>query len=100
MKFNPTKKAVVIFHSKQTNKTQNQFKVESDIIKIESQYKFLGDYLTSQMSLIHYITEKLHIVEGMMQNCIYVSTNSILSKIKMQTILNLYKSCIIPDLIY
>ena len=91
---------MVIFHSKQTNKTQNQFKIESDIIKIESQYKFLGDYLTSQMSLIHYITEKSHIVEGMMQNCIYVSTNSILSKIKMQTILNLYKSCIIPDLIY
>ena len=91
---------MVIFHSKQINKTQNQFKIESDIIKIESQYKFLGEHLTSQMSLIHYITEKSHIVEGMMQNCIYVSTNSILSKIKMQTILNLYKSCIIPDLIY
>ena len=100
LEFNPTKTAVVIFHSKQTNKTQNQFKIGSDIIKIESQYKFLGEHLTSQMSLIHHITEKSHIVKGLMQNCIFVSTNSILSKIKMQTLLNLYKSCIIPALIY
>ena len=40
LKFNPTKSAVVIFHSKQTNKTQNQFKIGSNIIKIESQYNF------------------------------------------------------------
>ena len=45
LKFNPTKSAVVIFHSKQINKTQNQFKIGSDIIKIESQYKFLGEHL-------------------------------------------------------
>ena len=70
LKFNPTKSAVVIFHSKQTNKTQNQFKIGSDIIKIESQCKFLGEHLTSQMSLINhiYITEKSHIAEGLMQN--------------------------------
>ena len=52
------------------------------------------------MSLIHHITEKSLIAEGLMQNCIFVSTNSILSKIKMQTLLNLYKACIIPALIY
>ena len=68
LKFNPTKTAVVIFYSKQTNKTYNQFKIGSDIIKIENQYKFLGEHLTSHMSLIHHITEKSHIVEGMMQN--------------------------------
>ena len=100
LKFNPTKSAVVIFHSKQTNKTQNQFKIGSDIIKTKSQCKFLGEHLTIQMSLIHHITEKSHIVKGLMQNCIFVSTNSLLSKIKMQTLLNLYKSCIIPVLIY
>ena len=100
LKFNPTKSAVVIFHSKQTNKTQNQFKTGSDIIKTKSQCKFLGEHLTIQMSLIHHITEKSHIVKGLMQNCIFVSTNSILSKIKMQTLLNLYKFCIIPALIY
>ena len=52
------------------------------------------------MSLTHHITEKLHLVEELMQNCIFASTNSILSKVKMQTLLNLYKSCIIPVLIY
>ena len=97
---NPTKSAVVIFHGKQANKTQNQFKIGSDIIKMESQYKYLGEHLTSEMSLTHHITEKSHIVEGLMQNCMFVSTNSILSKIKMQALLNLYKSCIIPALIY
>ena len=51
------------------------------------------------MSLIHHITEKSHIVKGLMQNCIFVSTNSVLSKIKMQTLLNLYISCIIPALL-
>ena len=65
LKFNPTKSAVVIFHNKQINKTQNQFKIGSDIIKIESQYKFLGEHLTIQMSLIHHLTEKSHIVEGL-----------------------------------
>ena len=43
--------------------------------------------------------ENSHIVEGLMQNCISVLTNSILSKIKMQTLFNLYKFCIIPALI-
>ena len=100
LKFNPTKSAVVIFHSKQTNKTYNQLEIGSDIIKIESQFKFLREHLTSQMSLTHHITEKLHLVEELMQNCIFASTNSILSKVKMQTLLNLYKSCIIPVLIY
>ena len=52
------------------------------------------------MSLTHHITEKSHIAERLMQNCVFVSTNSILSKIKTQTLLNLYKSCIIPALIY
>ena len=66
LEFNPTKSAVVIFHSKQTNKTQNQFKIGSDIIKAKSQRKFLGEYLTSQMLLIHHITKKSHKVEGLM----------------------------------
>ena len=35
-----------------------------------------------------------------MQSCIFVSTNSILSKIRMQALLNLYKSYTIPALIY
>ena len=52
------------------------------------------------MSLIHHITEKSHIVEVLVQNCVFISNNSILSKIKTQTSLNLYKSCIIPALIY
>ena len=65
-----------------------------------SQCKFLGEHLSSQMSLVHHITEKWHIVERLMQNCVIVSTKSILSKIKMQVLLNLYKSCKIPALIY
>ena len=81
--FNPTKGAVVIFHSKQTNKTLNQFKIGSNIIKIESQYKLLGEYLTSQMSSIHHASEISHTVERLIQNCIFFSTNSVLSKIKM-----------------
>ena len=36
LKLNSTKSAVVIFHRKQANKTQNQFKIGSNIIKIES----------------------------------------------------------------
>ena len=52
------------------------------------------------MSLIRHITEKSHIVEGLMQNCIFVSTNSLLSKIKMQTLWNLHKSCMTSAVIY
>ena len=100
LKFNTAKSAAVIFSSKQTNKTQNQFKIGSDISKIESQYKLLGEQLTNQMSLIHHITEKSHIAEGLVKNCVFVSNNSILSKIKTQTSWNLYKSCIIPAQIY
>ena len=66
LKLNPTKISVVIFHRKQANKTQNRFKIGSNIIKIERQYKFLGEHLTSEMSLTHHITEKSHIVEGLM----------------------------------
>ena len=51
------------------------------------------------MSLTH-ITEKSHTVEGVIQNCIFVSTNNILSKIKKKTLLNIYKSSLIPTLTY
>ena len=100
VKLNITESAVVIFHRKQANKAQKQFQIGSNIIKIKTQYKFLGEHLTSKMSLTHRITEKSHIVEGLMQNCIFFSTNSMLSKIKMQILLNLCKSCMIPALIY
>ena len=75
LKFNPTKSAAVIFHSKQTNETQNQFKIGSNIIKIESQYKFLGEHLTSQMSLIHHITKKPHLVSRRTDAKLYIFFN-------------------------
>ena len=59
LKLNPTKSAVVIFHSKQTNKTQNQFKIGSDIIKIEIQHRFLGKHLTSELTLTYHIIKKI-----------------------------------------
>ena len=40
LKFYPTKSGVIVFYSKQTNKTQYQFRIGSNIIKIDSQYKF------------------------------------------------------------
>ena len=40
LKFYPTKSGVIAFYSKQTNKTQYQFRIGSNIIKIDSQYKF------------------------------------------------------------
>ena len=67
---------------------------------MENQYKYLGEILTDTLTVTQHLLEKTHQVEGLLKTCIFTTTNHVLSNIKMETLLNLYRACIIPALLY
>ena len=100
LKINPSKSGIIIFNNNHKKKTTEKYKIGNNIINVVNKYKFLGEFLTNDLSLSCHISEKSNMVEGLLQNCIFVASNNILSQIKLQTLLKLYKSCIVPALIY
>ena len=62
--------------------------------------KYLGEVLTSDLKLKDHIEEKRITTQKILNTCLYAASNEVLSKIRMITILKLYKSTIIPSLLY
>jgi len=52
------------------------------------------------MSLTNHLKMKNGHLEGLLKTCIYASSDHVISKIKMKSLLQLYKSSIIPSLLY
>ena len=62
--------------------------------------KYLGEVLTSDLKLKDHIEEKRITTQTILNTCLYAASDEVLSKIRMITILKLYKSTIIPSLLY
>ena len=62
--------------------------------------KYLGEVLTSDLKLKDHIEEKRIRTQAILNTCLYTVSNEVLSKARMITILKLYKSTVIPSLLY
>ena len=62
--------------------------------------KYLGEVLTSDLKLKDHIEEKRITTQTILNTCLYAASDEVLSKIRMITILKLYKSTIILSLLY
>ena len=64
------------------------------------------DVDTGYKAKIRYYTTQAHLqakeiqINGIIQSCVFASSNEVLAQIKMETLLKLYYSCVIPALLY
>ena len=95
---NYQKTKVLISNSKERN--QEAINIGGPSIEIVRKVKYLGEVLTSDLKLKDHIEEKRITTQTILNTCLYAASNEVLSKIRMITILKLYKSTIIPSLLY
>ena len=56
--------------------------------------------ITPNLKVATHLQAKEIQINGIMQSCVFPSSNEVLSQIKMETLLKLYYSCVIPALLY
>ena len=94
---NYQKTKVLFCYSKECK--QKAIDIGGKTIEIVRKVKHLGQVLTSDFKLKDHIDEKRITKQTILNTCLYASSNEV-SKIRMIPILKLYKSTIIPLLLY
>ena len=94
---NYQKTKVLFCYSKECK--QKTIDIGGKSIEIVRKVKHLGQVLTSDFKLKDHIDEKRITKQTILNTCLYASSNEV-SKIRMIPILKLYKSTIIPLLLY
>ena len=95
---NYQKTKLLTYNSKECN--QEAIDIGRKSIEIVRKVKYLGEVLTSDLKLKNHIEEKRITTQTILNTCLYAASNEVFSKIRMITILRLYKSTIIPLLLY
>ena len=92
------KTKALICNSKECNR--EAIDIGGKSIEIVRKVKHLGDILTSDLKIKDHIEEKRITTQTILNTCLYTASNEVLSKMRMITIIKLYKSAIIPSLLY
>ena len=95
---NYQKTKALIFNSKECK--QEATDIGGKSIEIVRRVKYLGEVLTSDLRLKDHIEERRITTQTVLNTCLYTASNEVLSEIRMITIIKLYKSTIIPALLY
>ena len=74
--------------------------IGNKVLESKNSYKYLGQIITPNLKVTNHLQEKEIQINAIMQPCVLASSNEILSQIKMETLLKLYYSCVIPALLY
>ena len=75
-----------------------QAKTDKAVIQI--QYKYLGEHLTENLTLAYHLKEKEGQVEGIIQSCIFVSSDMVIANIQMESLFKLYHVVTVPAIVY
>ena len=71
-----------------------------ELRNIQKQYKYLGEHLTENLTLAYHLKEKECQVEGIIQSCIFVSSDMVIANIQMESLFKLYHAVIVPAIVY
>ena len=88
----------MIFNIHQTY--NNQFQIGTQKLNIQKQYKYLVEHLTENPTLAYHLKEKGCQVEGIIQSCIFVSSDMVIANIQMEFLSKLYHAVIVPAIVY
>ena len=94
------KSAVMIFRNSINKTYNNQFQTGTQKLNIQKQCKYLGEHLTENLTPVYHLKEKECHVEGIVQSCIFVSSDVVIANIQMESLFKLYHTVIAPAIVY
>ena len=103
LKVNQNKRAIIVFNEKyNVNRKKENLKINigNKVLESRNSYKYLGEIITPNLKVATHLQAKEIQINGKIQSCVFASSNEVLSQIKMETLLKLYYSCVIPALLY
>ena len=100
LKVNIKKSAVMIFRNNIHQTYNNQFQIGTQKLNIQKQYKYLREYLTGNFTLAYHLKKKECQVEGIIQSCVFVSSDMVIANIQMESLFKLYHAVIVPAIVY
>ena len=103
LKVNQNKSGVIAFNDKHNvNRKEENLKINigKKILEKKNSYKYLGEIITPNLKVANHLQEKEMQINGITQPCFFASSNEVLSQIKMETLLKLCYSCVIPTLLH
>ena len=103
LKVNQNQSGIIVFNDKYNiSRKEEDLKINigNKVLESKNSYKYLGQIITPNLKVTNHLQEKEIQINAIMQLCVLASSNEILSQIKMETLLKLYYSCVIPALLY
>ena len=89
LKVNIKKSTVMIFINNIHQTYNNQFQIGTQELNIQKQYKYLGEYLTENLTLAYHLKEKEGQLEDIIQSFIFVSSGMVIANIQMEYLFEL-----------
>ena len=99
LKVNQNKSGIIVFNEKyNVNRKEENLKINigNKVLKNKNLVKII----TPNLKVATHLQAKEIQINGIIQSCVFASSNEVLSHIKMETLLKLYYSCVIPALLY
>ena len=103
LKVNQNKSGIIVFNEKyDVNRKEENLKINigNKVLEGKNSYKYLREIITPNLKVATHLQAKEIQIYGIIQSCVFASSNEFLSQIKMETLLKLYYSCMIPALLY
>ena len=103
VKCQPNKSGIIVFNEKYSvNRKEGNLKINigNKVLESKNSYKYLGEIITPNLKVATHLQAKEIQINGIIQSCVFASSNEVLAKIKMETLLKLYYSCVIPAPLY
>ena len=102
LKVNQNKSGIIVFNEKyNVNRKEENLKINigNKVLESKNSYKYLREIITPNLKVATHLQAKEIQIYGIIQSCVFASSNEFLSQIKMETLLKLYYSCMIPALL-
>ena len=90
----------MIFRNDINQTYNNQYQIGTQKLNIQKQYKYIGEHLTENLTLAYHLKEKECQVEGIVQSCIFVSSDIDTANIQMESLFKLYHTVILPAIVF
>ena len=83
-----------------STKHDNQFQIGTLKLNIQKQYEYLSEHLTENLTIACHLKEKECQAEDIIQSCIFVSSDIVITNIQMESLFKLYHAVIVPVIVY
>ena len=99
LRISQNKSNIIVFNC--TTRTHKQtWTFGAKVLEEVSQYKYLGHIISPNLSFNDDLKHKRSLVEAALGTCMAVASDEVLHHIRVDTLLQLYNTCIVPIILY